>query len=242
MALLPILISWTVVFAIEWFLLGWFDDNTGRAGIVAFCVAASCLAYRLHEWNSTQLRLIKWKKVTDYFLLFFTALVASFAADFYFGGVRFQDLAKWSNLLRPGDPVRFLTSAFVGVFGSAIFVGVLIEVIVLKRIVTSGYDSAAAIKGPYSKIEVLSAPRWVRFIDGTPRLSVLVACVPILYAMHLAKDSQHVLATLVTLAWLPCYVWLLNAFNKWKVVRWPFSIVGTIILVALSAMVIFPYG
>ncbi len=242
MTFLTILISWTVVFGIEWLLLSQLDDQTGRAGIVAFCITSGCLAYRIHAWKAAQIRALTSKKMGDYLLLFCISLLMVRALEFYFSDVKLADIQSWSVLFRVDGQIPFFLSPIIGVLGSAIIVGVFVENLILKITRPVGPLVASEIKSDDVIADERLAPRWAQLLAASPKLVAFVAFLPIVYALHLAKESNWVGAILVSLLWLPCYFWVLKEFNEWRLVRWPFSILGTVILAALGVMVVFPYG
>ena len=146
----------------------------------------------------------------------------------------------WQNYVKKGGPIVFLTTMFVGTIGSTAFIGVTLEAILLKLLhpdlLAKSANSMPETKDDESGWD---APIWLRLIGKSPQLAVLVVFLPLIFAMNYYKNANHSAAVLVTIVWIPAYIWLLAQLNTYRIVRWVFSFLGTIVAVSLSAMVVF---
>jgi len=250
MAYLCTFVAWSVTFLLEWLLIAQFDKDTGRAGIIAFCVVAVCVTCRYRYLPDNQIRFLTRNDLCDYLLAFGIAIIFSLGLDFYFLCNDWHALLHWTNYFHPGGPVRYAATALIVPVGFSMYFGTFAEAALVNAILPMPAAAETIRKAARRNLALLSSrnavyqensstreslpPLWIRIVAGTRELGGLAFCSPALYAMYLYRLSHPAYALLVALVWLPLYMCLLAQLHKWQVIRWPFSLFATAIVLLMG--------
>ena len=243
-------VTWTVTFSLEWLLIAQFDKDTGRAGIIAFCIVAVCVTSRYRYLPGNEIRFLTREDLRNYLMMFVIAIVFSLGLDFYFFSSDWHALLHWENYVQPGGAVRYAASALIVPAGLAMYFGTIAEAVLINAIVPMPPDAETIRRAARLHLSTLNGrsdvnnaapsmlesltPFWIRVVGGTREIGGLVLCSPALYAMYLYQNSRPAYALLVVLIWLPVYLWTLAQLHKWKVVRWPFSLFATAVVLFIG--------